>query len=211
MILGQTQRLIGRMDHEPLNFPFDAFLGTPDFLNREMALDRRGKRRSSNENHRGSRKVEAPLECATQPLNSVSLWRRLGAALLDVGLISSLVTLFLAVAIGIIAPKHMTWGQQLQLLTLPAAALAGVLGLVYTLLFSVLWGGSTLGARIVGIELVNAQGQRPTPGRALSHALLSFVSSALFMAGFWLALFDQHGQTLHDKLSQTFVVNTQDA
>ena len=41
--------------------------------------------------------------------------------------------------------------------------------------------------------------------------MLSLLSFALFLSGFWLALFDRHGQTLHDKLTKTFVVKLQDA
>jgi uncharacterized RDD family membrane protein YckC len=53
---------------------------------------------------------------------------------------------------------------------------------------------------------VDDSGAAPGPARALVRAALALVSFALFLAGFWLALFDRRGQTLHDKLTRTFVV-----
>ena len=32
------------------------------------------------------------------------------------------------------------------------------------------------------------------------------IAPAFLLAGFWVALFDRRGQTLHDKLTSTFVV-----
>ena len=55
----------------------------------------------------------------------------------------------------------------------------------------------------------NADGRDEEEGpvhRPLIRALFSFVSFGLCLSGFWLALFDRKGQTLHDKLTRTFVV-----
>jgi uncharacterized RDD family membrane protein YckC len=43
------------------------------------------------------------------------------------------------------------------------------------------------------------------------RAALSLASFGLFLSGFWLALFDRRGQTLHDKLTSTFVVQLKPA
>ena len=76
----------------------------------------------------------------------------------------------------------------------------------YFTLFEAFWNGRTPGRRTFGIHLVDNSGHAPGPMRALTRAGLSLVSFALFLSGFWLALFDRHGQTLHDKLTRTFVV-----
>jgi uncharacterized RDD family membrane protein YckC len=94
---------------------------------------------------------------------------------------------------------------------LPALALAAVFAFVYTTLFAFLFHGRTVGRRLVGIHLVDGTGAAPGAGRALVRAGLSLVSFGLFLSGFWLALFDRHGQTLHDKLTRTFVVRLIDA
>lgn len=140
-----------------------------------------------------------------------ALWRRMGAWIFDLAFVVGLVAGFLFIAISVIAPKNLTLVQQLTLLAVPGLALAGVLAFVYTTLFAFLWNGRTPGRRVLGIHLVDNSGHAPGPVRALLRAGLSLVSFSLFMAGFWLALFDRHGQTLHDKLTRTFVVRLQDA
>jgi uncharacterized RDD family membrane protein YckC len=96
--------------------------------------------------------------------------------------------------------------HQLHAVLAPCVALALVLGLVYTAAFALLWDGRTPGRRLLGIRLVDRTGLAPAPGRAIARAVLALVSFVPFLAGFWLALFDRRGQTLHDKLTQTFVV-----
>ncbi len=160
----------------------------------------------------------APVASAAvqQPENVVraepaALWRRMGAWAFDLTFVVGLVAAFLAVAITVIAPKNLTLVQQFALLAVPGAALAAVLAFVYTTMFAFLWNGRTPGRRALGIHLVDTTGHAPGPMRALMRAGLSLVSFALFLSGFWLALFDRHGQTLHDKLTRTFVVRLQDA
>lgn len=140
-----------------------------------------------------------------------ALWRRMGAWLTDLLFVGVLVLIFLTVAMAVIAPKNLTPLQQLITVAVPAAALAGILAFVYTTLFAFLWNGRTPGRRLMGICLVDSTGHAPGPARALVRAMLSLVSFGLFLSGFWLALFDRHGQTLHDKLTRTFVVKLQDA
>lgn len=159
-----------------------------------------------------------PVESAERPTTRdvvraepASLWRRVSAWLFDLAFVVALVAGFLFVAVTVIAPKNLTLTQQLTLLAVPGAALAGVLAFVYTTLFAFLWNGRTPGRRALGIHLVDTSGHAPGPVRALLRAGLSLVSFGLFLSGFWLALFDRHGQTLHDKLTRTFVVRLQDA
>jgi uncharacterized RDD family membrane protein YckC len=118
---------------------------------------------------------------------------------------------FLFVAMTVIAPKNLTPLQQLMAVAAPGGALAAILAFVYTTIFAFLWNGRTPGRRLFGIHLVDTTGHAPGPARALIRAMLSLVSFGLFLSGFWLALFDRHGQTLHDKLTRTFVVKLQDA
>ncbi len=62
------------------------------------------------------------------------------------------------------------------------------------------------GRWLLGLRLVDTHGLAPAPARAIVRALLSVVSFGLFLGGFWMALFDRRGQTLHDKLTSTFVI-----
>lgn len=163
----------------------------------------------------GTAQFEEPLlpttDSDTVTAEPAALWRRMGAWLTDLLFVGVLVLIFLMVAMAVIAPKNLTPLQQLITIAVPAAALAGILAFVYTTLFAFLWNGRTPGRRLMGICLVDSTGHAPGPARALVRAMLSLVSFGLFLSGFWLALFDRHGQTLHDKLTRTFVVKLQDA
>jgi uncharacterized RDD family membrane protein YckC len=159
----------------------------------------------------GDTSIRAALRSDTVTASPAALWRRVGAWLVDLAVVVGLVTGFLAAAVQVIAPGKAGLAQQLLAVALPGAALAGLLAFVYGALFAFLWRGRTPGRRLLGIHLVDTTGHAPGPLRALVRAGLSLVSFGLFLSGFWLALFDRHGQTLHDKLTRTFVVRLQDA
>jgi uncharacterized RDD family membrane protein YckC len=160
-------------------------------------------------------KIEQPSSPAassdTVTAEPAALWRRVGAWLTDLLFVSVMALSLLFVAMQVIAPKNLTPLQQLSAIAIPGVALAALLAFVYTTLFAFLWDGRTPGRRMMGIHLVDTTGHAPAPLRALVRAGLSLVSFGLFLSGFWLALFDRHGQTLHDKLTRTFVVKLQDA
>lgn len=154
---------------------------------------------------------EGELGSDTVTAEPASWWRRTGAWLTDLIFVGVLVMGFLMVAMMVIAPKNLTPLQQLMAIAVPGAALAGLLAFFYTTLFAFLWAGRTPGRRLMGIRLVDVTGHSPGVARSLLRAALSLVSFGLCLSGFWLALFDRHGQTLHDKLTRTFVVKLQDA
>jgi uncharacterized RDD family membrane protein YckC len=95
---------------------------------------------------------------------------------------------------------------QLESLVLPGLALMVLLAGAYSACGAYAWAGQTLGRQLVGIVLVDRTGLSPTRNRAIVRAVLSFFSFVVFLAGFWLVLFDRRRQTLHDKLTGTFVV-----
>src|SRR5439155_7518391 len=146
-----------------------------------------------------------------------SLWRRAGATLVDLLLAVGVGMAYLAIAAAVVGLKPppsrlagldalMVRAHALERVLLPGLILVLVLAASYGAVFGWLWGGATLGRRLFGIRLVDRTGQAPTPLRASLRAVLSIVSFAAFLGGFWLALFDRKGQTLHDKLTSTFVV-----
>lgn len=138
-----------------------------------------------------------------------SLWRRVAAWLVDVALLAFVVTAMLVGAAQVIA-GGLTLAK-LPAIFVPAALLAALLSFVYASLFAFVWGGRSPGRRVLGLHLVDDTGHAPSPARALFRGVLSLVSFGLFLSGFWMALFDRRGQTLHDKLSSTFVVQLRDA
>jgi uncharacterized RDD family membrane protein YckC len=137
-----------------------------------------------------------------------SLWRRVLAWLTDLAVILGVVSGFFGAALAVIgAPTPAV----LVSVALPAVGVVSFVAFVYTTLFAFLWRGRTPGRLLLGIHLVDATGQAPHAGRALVRAALSLASFGLFLSGFWLALFDRKGQTLHDKLTSTFVVRLKPA
>jgi uncharacterized RDD family membrane protein YckC len=158
--------------------------------------------------------ADAVAEIHARP---ASLWRRAGATLIDTLLLGLVLVGFLSLASSVAgtAPKSdaSTGLEKLALhfhawqsVLVPGAILALVLGVAYAAVFSLLWSGRTPGRAIFGIRLVDSTGLSPGPIRAVIRALLAVVSFVALCAGFWLALFDRRGQTLHDKLTSTFVV-----
>ncbi len=89
---------------------------------------------------------------------------------------------------------------------IPGVILGVIVAVAYSAGMSILWQGRTLGRRLLGIRLVDKTGQGPTPKRTVTRSVLSVFSFALFLGGFWLLLLDRKRQTLHDKLTSTFVV-----
>jgi uncharacterized RDD family membrane protein YckC len=140
-----------------------------------------------------------------------SVVRRVSAWVVDVLCIVGVSAAFLLGAAVVIAPKGAALLKSLAAIALPALLLAALLAFVYTTVFAFFFHGRTPGRRLLGIYLVDSSGSAPGPARALLRAGLALVSFGLFLSGFWLALFDRHGQTLHDKLTRTFVVRLLDA
>jgi uncharacterized RDD family membrane protein YckC len=150
----------------------------------------------------------APADRGDVVAAPASLWRRVFAWLVDLSLIALLVAGFFGAALAVIGTPSVSL---LVSVAAPALGVVGVVAFVYTTLFAFLWRGRTPGRRLLGIFLVDSSGQAPRAGRALVRAVLSLASFGLFLSGFWLALFDRKGQTLHDKLTSTFVVRLKPA
>ncbi|MDC0713474.1 RDD family protein [Stigmatella sp. ncwal1] len=147
-----------------------------------------------------------------------SLWRRLLSFGIDTAALVGVAALYITLAssiTGVKAPASQgiteldtlaAWLHAFQSVLVPGFFLLLILALVYCTVAAFLWNGRTLGRLLLGLRLVDTHGMAPAPGRAIVRALLSAVSFGLFLGGFWMALFDRRGQTLHDKLTSTFVV-----
>lgn len=65
---------------------------------------------------------------------------------------------------------------------------------------------ATLGKRLIGLEVVNAQGGRLTFGQASVRHLMKFLSLFTLCVGFMMAGWTRRRQALHDMPADTFVV-----
>jgi len=64
----------------------------------------------------------------------------------------------------------------------------------------------TLGKKIIKIKVINLNGDRISIKTSIVRNLLKFISS-IFFFGFVLIAFTKKNQGLHDRLTETFVVN----
>jgi uncharacterized RDD family membrane protein YckC len=178
------------------------------------ALPRAESPRTATPRPERARPVAAPV--GALQARPAPLWRRALAGAVDGGVVLGAASLYLLAAGAVIGVKLPQTAGGLDALVerahalepalLPGFLLLLVLAVVYAA-WGALSGGGTLGRRLAGIRLVDAAGQAPGTGRAVVRALLSALSFLLFFGGFWLALFDRKGQTLHDKLTSTFVIH----
>ena len=77
------------------------------------------------------------------------------------------------------------------------------------LYFGLMWSrtGQTVGKKLMGLQVVTADGSLPGFWRAVGRAVIGYgLSSAVFNLGFLWMLWDELQQTWHDKLFGTYVV-----
>lgn len=165
--------------------------------------------------------IEAAPMTAASPIeieaHVAPLWRRLLAFLIDGIGIAAIVALYLWAASTIAGAstsasrlsgidRWVARAEAMQPVIIPGLILAAVISLAYSAAFGVLLNGCTFGRLLAGIRLVDRSGLPPSPARSAVRAVFSAISFAIFLGGFWVALFDRRGQTLHDKLTSTFLV-----
>jgi uncharacterized RDD family membrane protein YckC len=75
--------------------------------------------------------------------------------------------------------------------------------IVYEVCLLTLWDGQTLGKKAVGIKVQGVSGRW---GASLARTLMKIVSAVPFGLGFFWMLWDEKGQTWHDKIADTTVV-----
>jgi len=84
-----------------------------------------------------------------------------------------------------------------------------ILSVFAAFLYYGIFEGSTLsatpGKKLLGIIVLDEQGNRLTYEKAFLRSLCRFLSSLLLGIGFWMALFSEDNKALHDKLAGTFV------
>jgi uncharacterized RDD family membrane protein YckC len=127
---------------------------------------------------------------------------RLVAALIDLGVLASVngTVVYLTMQIAGLGLHEAG--------ALPVAPMAAFLALLtggYLVAFTAA-SGQTLGKMATGIRVVDEEGRRVDPGRAVLRAAGSLISLATLGAGFLPALMTRGGRALHDRLAGTRVV-----
>lgn len=189
--------------------PFELRAGPSTASNEEEDDDRSPAERPT------PRRVPQPGEVYA---SVAPVWRRLVAGAIDFGAICTVASLYLAVALAVTgrkAPQTTLTGLDGWMVRLhgwqpvfsSGIVLTALLAAAYSVAFTVVWDGQTPGRKVMGLKLVDMTGAAPSPARAVKRALLGWLSAAMFLAGYWLMLFDRRRQSLHDKLTETLIVS----
>src|SRR5262249_52477136 len=117
-------------------------------------------------------------------------WRRFAAVLID-GLILGILGVVLGTAFG------------------NNAGLSGTLSFLFGLAYQVYFftsTGQTPGSKLLGIKVVDQNGQLLSRGSAVVRFFGSYVSAFIFCVGYLWMLWDPRKQSLHDKMAGSLVL-----
>ena len=132
---------------------------------------------------------------------------RLAAFVLDWIILSAaagITTAMMRDLVDLFGLQRLGWGRYVLLgATVSTASLLSFFSL------AVLWhlAGCSPGKAIIGLRVVNQNGQRPTLFQATVRLLGYWVSALPLFLGFFWCLFDEDRQTWHDKMARTYVVH----
>lgn len=126
----------------------------------------------------------------------------LDALLLIAGILVAGTLVGLAISIAVPGDSHTHVGASV------IAAAVGASTLLMALYLACFWtlAGQTPGMRAMGLRVEPLDGERVSPGRALTRLVGMVLAALPLMAGYLLILFDDRRQGLHDKLARTAVL-----
>ncbi|MDF2614676.1 MAG: hypothetical protein K0S71_2462 [Clostridia bacterium] len=116
--------------------------------------------------------------------------------------------------------EYASIGNRIAAVLIDGIIISFIVGIAWTLIgasstittilyFAVLEGSSmqaTLGKKVVGIKVVDSNGNGISIGEALIRSLCRMLSGCILGIGYFMALWDDNRQALHDKLAGTYVV-----
>lgn len=163
---------------------------------------------------------ERPAEMTVEINHYGGFWRRLAAGLIDIviGFVIFFVLEYLFVYLisppG--NPPTMIYFNDLVKGIDKNPLLIGEIGVIllvfYIAYFTILESSqkqATLGKRALGLKVVDAEGQRLSPGKALVRSFSKIPSGLIAGIGFFMISFDDKKQGLHDHIAKTYVVKVQ--
>lgn len=102
-------------------------------------------------------------------------------------------------------------GGQFTLSKLSAAVCSATFALVYLQYFALftIFGGTTPGMMLRGLQVVSFSGETPTPRQMLLRSAGYMLSAGTFFMGFLWAMWDEDALTWHDRMSHTYLCTAQ--
>lgn len=83
-----------------------------------------------------------------------------------------------------------------------------LLGWLYFALLESGRGQATLGKKVLGLKVVNLEGQQISFGQATGRHFGKILSAIILFIGYLMMLWDDKKQTLHDKMANTLVIKS---
>jgi uncharacterized RDD family membrane protein YckC len=83
----------------------------------------------------------------------------------------------------------------------------GIFIVLYETILVSQWNGYTIGKKIMGIRVVSVNGKQIGLIEAFVRSISKILSCFLLLGFFWM-LWDEKSQTWHDKIAETYVVET---
>jgi uncharacterized RDD family membrane protein YckC len=147
--------------------------------------------------------VQAPSSVASDLHPVASIDERRLAGLIDLGC--------LLFAYGGFLALFGSLGGQFTLSKLSAAVYATTFAIVYLQFFFLftVFGGTTPGMMMRGLQVLSLRGEPPTPKQMLLRSAGYVLSAATFFLGFLWAMWDEDELTWHDHLSNTYLIKTE--
>jgi len=102
-------------------------------------------------------------------------------------------------------------GGQFTVSKLSAAVCTATFALVYLQYFALftIFGGTTPGMMLRGLQVVSFSGETPTPRQMLLRSAGYILSAGTFFMGFVWAMWDEDSLTWHDRMSHTYLCTAQ--
>jgi uncharacterized RDD family membrane protein YckC len=129
-------------------------------------------------------------------------WIRVLAFLIDAIVIGMIVSALTVGRAGVV-----TWDHWVELATWRNFVDTAASFVYFTVLWSAITGGQTLGMRLLNLRVVDADGQPISYGTAVLRWIGMLISAAVILLGFIWVAFDARKQGWHDKIASTYVIH----
>jgi uncharacterized RDD family membrane protein YckC len=125
----------------------------------------------------------------TEPVIYAGFWERFGAAIID-GIIVAMANYIILFLLG--------------------RTVSNITGIVIAWLYGALQESgpnqATIGKKAVGMKVTNMEGERISFAQATGRHFAKYISAIILLIGYFMMIWDEKSQTLHDKMANTLVV-----
>lgn len=107
---------------------------------------------------------------------------------------------------AVLALVAFIWGSNVESRDSIIDTMTPFLSLAYFIILPITVLQGTLGKYVLGMKIINSQGERISLLQSIVRFFSSFLSSLIFFIGYFMIAFTKNKQALHDKISKTYVI-----